>query len=131
MQKNMLITGVYGKIGATISSFFREKGYYVFGLDKHDNFQYTCDRFIQFDINQFVTDASYRVRFTSIFDQVIAKLHILINNAAVQKLDSLEDIKLQDWQESLNVNMTGPMVLSKISAWISWARSTAAVSVVK
>ena len=38
----------------------------------------------------------------------------MINNAAVQRLDHVKNIKLEDWQESLNVNLTGPMLLSKL-----------------
>ena len=114
MKKNVLITGVIGGIGAALARGFREAGHYVYGLDLRDDFQGLCDRFIQFDLNQFVKDAAYRVRFTSIFDNVIPRLDVLINNAAVQKLDSLEHIQLDDWQETLNVNLTGPMLLSKL-----------------
>ena len=45
---------------------------------------------------------------------MIPRLDVLINNAAVQRLDRLENIKLEDWKESLDVNLTGPMMLSKL-----------------
>ena len=114
MQKNVLVTGVGGGIGAVISSVFRDEGYYVFGLDKRDDFQYTCDRFIQFDLEQFVADAAYRIKYTDIFDKVIPRLDVLINNAAVQILAPLEQIRLEDWTETMHVNLTGPMLLSKL-----------------
>lgn len=114
MQKNVFITGVLGGIGAALGKAFRENGYYVFGVDLREDFNENCDRFLRFDINQFVRDAVYRIRFTQIFDEIMPQLDVLINNAAVQKLDNLENIKLEDWQETLNVNLTGPMLLSKI-----------------
>lgn len=116
MKKNVIITGVLGGIGTALAKGFHEAGYYVYGLDKLENIQYKgfIDRFIRFDILEFVKDPAYRIKFSTIFDQVIPRLDVLINNAAVQKLDHLENIKLEDWQESLNVNLTGPMVMSKV-----------------
>ncbi len=113
-MKNVLITGVLGGIGSALARAFRANKYYVYGLDVREKSETHCDRFIRFDINQFVTDVDYRIRFTQLFDELIPRLDVLINNAAVQMLDHLEDIKLEDWQESLNVNLTGPMLLSKL-----------------
>ncbi|MBR9920922.1 MAG: SDR family oxidoreductase [Bacteroidetes bacterium] len=114
VQKNALVTGILGGIGSAIGKVLRDHGYYVFGLDRRDDFQYNCDRFIQFDIHEYVKSASYRVKYTDIFDRVMPKLDVLVNNAAVQKLGHLQEIRLEDWQETLNVNLTGPMLLSKL-----------------
>ena len=113
-MKNVLITGVLGGIGSEMAKAFRAAKYYVYGLDIREKSDNNCDRFIRFDIQQFVNDAAYRIRFTQIFDEVIPRLDVLINNAAVQRLDRLENIKLEDWKESLDVNLTGPMMLSKL-----------------
>ncbi len=112
--KNVFITGVLGGIGSALARAFRENGYYVYGVDMREDFNGHCDRFLRFDINQFVKDAAYRIKFTQIFDEIMPRLDVLINNAAVQKLDALENIKLDDWQETINVNLTGPMLLSKV-----------------
>ena len=114
MSKNVFISGVLGGIGSAMAKAFRSNGFYVYGVDMREDFQNQCDRFVRFDIHQFVKDAAYRIRFTQIFDDLIPKLDVLINNAAVQRLDRLENIKLEDWQETLNVNLTGPMLLSKL-----------------
>jgi NAD(P)-dependent dehydrogenase (short-subunit alcohol dehydrogenase family) len=113
-EKSVFITGVLGGIGSALARGFRENGYYVYGVDMREDFNGHCDRFLRFDLNQFVKDAAYRIKFTQIFDEIMPHLDVLINNAAVQKLDALENIKLDDWQETLNVNLTGPMLLSKI-----------------
>jgi len=114
MTKYALVTGVLGGIGSVISRKLKESGYYVYGLDVRDDFDYKCDRFILFDINQFVVDSSYRIRFTEIFNNLIPNLDLLVNNAAVQRLDSLDNLKIDEWSETLNVNLTGPLLLSKL-----------------
>jgi NAD(P)-dependent dehydrogenase (short-subunit alcohol dehydrogenase family) len=114
MTKYALVTGVLGGIGSVISRKLKESGYYVYGLDVRDDFDYKCDRFILFDINQFVVDSSYRIRFTEIFNNLIPNLDLLVNNAAIQRLDSLDNLKIDEWSETLNVNLTGPLLLSKL-----------------
>ncbi len=114
MKKNVFITGVFGTTGVALAREFRENGYYVYGVDDKEDFEGTCDRAIRFDINQFVSDAGYRIRFTQIFDEIIPRLDVLINNAEVKKLGRLNEIRLEDWEETLNVNLTGPMMLSKL-----------------
>lgn len=113
-MKNVLITGVLGGIGSAMAKAFRANDYYVYGFDRLERADTYCHRFIRFDIQQFVTNVDYRIKFTQIFEEVIPQLDVLINNAAVQKLDRLANIKLEDWQESLDVNLTGPMLLSKL-----------------
>lgn len=114
MSKFALVTGVLGGIGSEIAKSLKENGYYVYGLDLRDDFDYKCDRFIRFNIDEFVSDSSYRIKFTEIFNQLIPKLDLLVNNAAVQRLGALEDLKIDDWNETLNVNLTGPLLLSKL-----------------
>lgn len=113
-MKSVLITGVLGGIGSALARKFRTEGFYVYGLDKRDTNDEPCDRFIRFDINKFISDVEYRIRFTDIFNRVIPSLDVLVNNAAVQILGKTEDIRLEDWQETLNVNLTGPLLMSKI-----------------
>lgn len=113
-MKKVLITGVLGGIGKVMAQEFRKAGFYVYGIDRIPTFDEPCDRYIEFDINQYIKNVEYRIHFTEIFEKVIPHLDILINNAAVQLLDRMQDIRLEDWQETLNVNLTGPMLLSKM-----------------
>ncbi len=41
------------------------------------------------------------------------KVDVLINNAAVQMLGSLDELKLDDWNHTMTVNLTGPLLLSQ------------------
>lgn len=116
-KKTALITGVLGGIGKALGKTFRERGYYVYGLDIRipdaGEAAEVCDTFIPFDLHAFCTNEAYRTKQQSAFSQVIPNLHVLVNNAAVQLLDHTEDIRLTDWQETLNVNLTGPLLLSQ------------------
>ena len=115
MMKCVLVTGVKGGIGSSIAQAFRQQNFYVYGMDKEvEGYQAPVDRFIHFDLHQYVRDVEYRIRASEQLVNLIPSLDVLVNNAAVQRLDHLENIKLEDWQETLNVNLTGPMLLSKL-----------------
>ena len=112
-MKSVLITGVLGGIGNGLAKTFKESGYFVIGLDVKDGASTYCDKFINFDINTYCNDPHYKKAKDQIFHSEIPRLNVLINNAAVQILDEMKDIKLQDWNHTLNVNLTGPMLLSQ------------------
>lgn len=114
MAKKVLITGVLGGIGSALAIAFRENGFHVYGMDVLADTQNNCNEFFQFDLNQFVLDKNYKKEWTDFFQKNIPDLDVLINNAAVQILGSLGDIQLSEWQETMNVNLTGPMLLSQV-----------------
>ena len=104
MKKKVLITGVLGGIGSALALAFREAGFYVYGLDIQDSEHHQADHLIQFDLHQFSTDEEYRNEWKRNFNVLIPELHVLINNAAVQLLDSLAELKLDDWNHTMTVN---------------------------
>jgi gluconate 5-dehydrogenase len=114
MGKHALITGVLGGIGSQLAKTFQEKGYEVIGLDvKNAPSPYT-DKFFAFDLNRYCADPGYRTEMEALFDVEIPELFVLINNAAVQLLSNLDEIRLQDWNHTFNVNVTGPLLLSQL-----------------
>ncbi|NUO02546.1 MAG: SDR family oxidoreductase [Saprospiraceae bacterium] len=117
IKKTALITGVLGGIGKALGKTFRERGYFVYGLDIRTpdagEAAQVCDVFIPFDLHGYCTNESYRTQHQREFSKLIPTLSVLVNNAAVQLLDHTESIRLEDWQETLNVNLTGPMLLSQ------------------
>ena len=112
-MKKVLITGVLGGIGSALALAFREAGFYVYGLDIQNSERHEADRLIQFDLHKFSTDEEYRNEWKRNFNVIIPELHVLINNAAVQLLDSLADLKLDDWNHTMTVNLTGPLLLGQ------------------
>ena len=113
MQKKVLITGVFGGIGVGLARAFKDEGYFVIGMDLKKSEPDFCDLFIQFDLNKYCSNDIYRKNIEQTFDSKILSLNVLINNAAVQILGSLNEIDLESWNETLNVNLTGPMLLSR------------------
>lgn len=112
-NKAVVITGVLGGIGSQLAKTFQENNYKVIGLDIKETPSPYCDKFIKFDIHQYCANPSYKQQMEAVFDAEIPELFVLINNAAVQILSSLDDIKLDDWNQTLNVNVTGPLLLSQ------------------
>lgn len=113
MQKIVLITGVLGGIGSGLARTFHDSGYYVIGLDIKGHEPEFCHRFIQFDIQRFCADVNYNAEMKDLFDAEVPELDVLINNAAVQILSGIDELKLEDWNHTLNVNLTGPLLLSQ------------------
>lgn len=113
MAKKVLITGVLGGIGNGLAKAFKENDYEVYGLDIRETPSEYCDKFFQFDLNRYCNDATYRNEMERLFNNEIKELDVLINNAAVQILDGINDIKIEDWNHTLNVNLTGPLFLSQ------------------
>ena len=111
--KKVLITGVNGSIGSEIANSFKKEGYLVYGIDQKVS-EHNIDHFFHLDLNKFVSDPVYFKEWSNKLLSEIRDLDVLINNAAVQILDSVSNIKLKDWQETLNVNLTAPLLLSKI-----------------
>lgn len=112
-QKKVLITGVLGGIGSALANAFRESGYYVYGLDLRESDDHRADQLIQFDLYQFAVDPVYRIDWKRKFNVLVPELDVLVNNAAVQLLGGLEELRLDDWNHTLAVNLTGPLLLSQ------------------
>ena len=114
MRKNVLISGFFNEAGIEIAKLYKANGYYIYGTDVKEDYEGVCDRAFRFDIRQFASDADYRIRFTQIFDEVIPNLNTLIICTGLDGKEALKDIQLDHWHDSLNSNLTGPMLLIKL-----------------
>lgn len=112
MKKSVLITGVNGGIGSVLVNKFRANGYKVIGIDRlPDNSG--SDVFFQVDLMEIVNDQISREAFETALMQEINDLFLLINNAAVQKLDHTADMSIETWKETIDVNLTAPFILTQ------------------
>jgi len=109
--KTVFITGVKGKIGRTTTEIFKEAGYFVVGQDKVAGPIESCDIFYDFDLQAYVQEPETREKWNKKFEDDFDSLNVLINNAAVQLLGHVNEYSFQDWQETLNVNLTAPFCL--------------------
>lgn len=108
----MLITGANGGIGKALCKTFIEAGYFVIASDKVAG-DCLCDAFIQADIEVLSNNVEYR-------NNIFAKVHDylndqglfgLINNAAIQILGKTEDVQVEHWQQTLDINLIAPFLL--------------------
>lgn len=113
MKKTVVITGVLGGIGIGLAKAFKEQGYNVVGLDIKGGYSEYCHELVQFDLHRYCQSAAYKLEMETLLDKLVPEIYTLINNAAVQILGSVEDTKLEDWNQTLNVNVTGPLFLSQ------------------
>ena len=58
------------------------------------------------------TDSKSITNFKNFLDG-IPKIDILINNAGINKIDNIYNIKTEDWNKIQEINLTGPMLLTK------------------
>lgn len=112
--KSVLITGALGGIGSALVTEFKKRGYYVYGLDILDDTNGDANEYIKLDLDQFASSDSYRVEWSEKLRSQIKSLDVLINNAAVQKLGSLDQLDIKDWNSTLNVNLTSPLLLGQL-----------------
>ena len=114
MSKTVIITGACGGIGNALCEVFKGSDYHVIGLDfieppiiNH------FDAFLQVDLQRLVDNEKYRKQKFSTLSKMADNLKVLVNNAAVQIIDNVEKIDLLDWNKTLAVNLTAPMLMTQ------------------
>lgn len=108
-----LITGAGGGIGSALCAAFKQAGYYVIASDAVNNEAVVCDRFVVADLKTLCRDPASLQRFREQVD-VKGGLRVLINNAAVQILNATEQVTLDDWRNTLDVNLLAPFLLTQL-----------------
>ena len=71
-----------------------------------------------------VTDADAAQSAVRRFSEQYGKLDILINNAAIDKTVSVEELTLSEWDRIMATNLRGPFVMSKLALAMMTARRT-------
>jgi NAD(P)-dependent dehydrogenase (short-subunit alcohol dehydrogenase family) len=110
-MKTVIVTGSNSGIGRAIVRVLTDSGYDILGIDKvsHDN------KTIAFDLSKLTNNDGVSELSEKIQVRIAHKrLFGIVNNAATQKLGSLETLDLDDFNESILVNLSAPLVLSKI-----------------
>lgn len=111
-----LITGVAGGIGQATAAAFAKSGYAVIGTDQVPMPpELPVAAYLQADLDRTVTDIPYADEVMSKLRTVLgsAGLHVLVNNAAVQRLGGSRSLTRADWLTTLNVNVMAPFLWSQ------------------
>ncbi|MDT4919247.1 MAG: hypothetical protein QOI15_149 [Pseudonocardiales bacterium] len=102
--KVVLVTGAASGIGAATATMFREGGADVVGVDLS-----AADDVIAGD----VTDPESVRSFVAEAVKRHGGIDVVANVAGIVRFAHVEDVTLDDWQQQLAVNLTGPFLVSQ------------------
>ena len=100
-----VVTGAGSGIGLATAKILKERGATVYGLDLTEGGMAGIATWIQCDVGD---DASVTKAFAG-----ISKLDILINNAAISAVGTIEANSSDEWLKVMNVNVLGIVRTSK------------------
>ena len=104
--KTVLITGGRSGIGRATADRFADEGARVFTAQRGKDDLYES-------ISVDLADPSAP---QNVIDQVIrqyGRLDVLVNNAGIMQEASVEDMPLEDWMRTININLTAPFLMIK------------------
>ena len=111
MHKSVIVTGSTGGIGKAICAAFKDAGFSVIGVDIRPETNY-CDSFVQADLDKVAKSPTYaRKTVDTIRKSAAFPIHVLINNAAVQIVNSMDKLSTDDWHQTININLIAPFLL--------------------
>ena len=100
-MKTALITGCNRGLGAGIRDMLLKEGYQVIGLNRSVSNE-KIDNYIeiQCDISNFKNVESVKEKIPALID-------LIIINAGIRRFEKIEDMKVEDWEQSVNTNLNG------------------------
>ena len=118
-----IVTGAGSGIGLEVAKGLTEKGATVFGFDINQGEMGTIATFIKCDIGD---AASVESAFTE-FKKTSSKLDILINNAGIGSLTTVENETDEIWHKVLNINVVGTARVSRAAIPLLRVSKSAAI----
>ncbi len=107
-MKNALITGVLGGMGRATATYLINAGYTVYGIDRTDS----CDLPIEY----FSADLSVSSSVNELYQRISEKtdhLDCILHFAGIYNLDSLIEIREEDFIKIFNINLFGIFRINK------------------
>ncbi len=119
VKKNVLITGGSSGIGLAIADDLINKGYNVISLSRSQEKIVRAqkerpdlkDKVVY--LTGDVSDLTHVNKVSKYIAEKYGVLHGLVNNAGVLTKGTIETISLDDWKFTLDINLTGPYLLTK------------------
>jgi NAD(P)-dependent dehydrogenase (short-subunit alcohol dehydrogenase family) len=110
-MKTVIVTGAAGGIGSATCRAFQQAGYRVIGVDRRESSHWTDWEIVSFDIGCLSDTAAAEAFVTDMHQRLDGRLDALVNNAAVQVVKPFEALTIDDWNDSLQVNLLAPFWL--------------------
>ena len=114
-NKVVVITGASSGIGEATALLLAERGAkVVLGARRQDKLEVIAARIIKAggEAVYAVTDVRKRADVTSLVNLAITqygKIDVLINNAGVGLISALDELRVDDWEEMIDVNLKGTL----------------------
>lgn len=122
MNKNVLITGRTRGIGEAISREFAKKGYnliinYINSKEKAEKLKTELETEFNISVLTIQGDLSEEKAIENMVDIAMdkfGKVDVLVNNAGIVIDKEFEDRTIEDWKQTLNINLIAPFILTKL-----------------
>lgn len=108
-----VITGAAGGIGRALCAEFKSADYRVIATDVASVSGVACDHFVEVELKTVGRDEVSLERFVQQLSLPASGLTVLVNNAAVQILNRTDAVSVQDWRDTLDVNVLAPFLLTQ------------------
>lgn len=108
-MKYVLVTGAYGGMGKATVELMKNKGYYVFALDKTVGEK-------EENVHPIQTDLTDEESVKRAFDEVSSitdELHAIIHFAGIYRLNSLVEMKKEDFEGIFKINVFAAYTVNK------------------
>ncbi|WP_430416766.1 SDR family NAD(P)-dependent oxidoreductase [Parasphingorhabdus sp.] len=114
-KRAAIVTGTSGGIGSAIGKALMQEGWLVIGINRSDTDTDCCDHLVRYDLSRCENEQEFSQDCIGEIRRLVGDVPILalVNNSATQILSATDDILLDDWQKSLAVNLTAPLLLSR------------------
>ncbi len=129
-QRTVIVTGAAGTIGFAIAQAFAHSGDHVVIVDlKKEEAIHAAHKITQetgIEASAYPVDITDEEQVKGLVEKVIKKqgrIDVIVNNAGLQHIDSIENFPLEKWNQLINVMLTGPFLLIKHSVpWMKQQR---------
>lgn len=122
MKKTVLVTGGTRGIGEAISREFAKKGYnliinYVKSNEKAEKLKQELEKEYNIKVLPIQADLSNEETIKEMIDVALkefGKIDVLVNNAGIVIDKEFTDKTVEDWKQTLDINLIAPFVLTKL-----------------
>jgi len=105
--KNVVITGGAGGIGEACAADFASEGAKVYIMDRTQDVLDRAMSGLSGDVTPIAVNVTDRAALEAAFDQIDGGTDVLVTTAAIVKPSPILDFDVDDWNNILNVNLTG------------------------
>lgn len=112
-DKVIVITGASSGLGLAAARLLSEQGaYVVLGARRSERLQQLADELNHSGLRALAiaTDVTVRAEVKNLVDSAVktfGRVDVMVNNAGIMPISALERLKVEDWEQTVDVNLKG------------------------